>query len=80
MGLSIDERGMPREGDPPNREMYVARVGDKAPRNRQARTAGRGSDKVWILGELCCAPPSIGVRRECTVAHDERRTGMCPAL
>ena len=27
---------MPREGDPPNREMDVARVGDKALRKRQA--------------------------------------------
>ena len=36
VGLSIDERGMPREGDPPNREMDVARVGDKALRKRQA--------------------------------------------
>ena len=36
MGLSIDERRMPREGDPPNREMDVARVGDKALRKRQA--------------------------------------------
>ena len=36
VGLSIDERGMPREGDLPNREMDVARVGDKALRKRQA--------------------------------------------
>ena len=32
----MDERGMPREGDSPNREMDVARVGDKALRKRQA--------------------------------------------
>ena len=36
MGLFLDERGMPREGDSPNREMDVARVGDKALRKRQA--------------------------------------------
>ena len=36
MGLSIDGRWMPRKGDPPNREMDVARVRDKALRNRQA--------------------------------------------
>ena len=36
VGLSPDERGMPREGDSPNREMDVARVGDKALRKRQA--------------------------------------------
>ena len=34
--LSIDERGMPREGNSPNREMDVARMGDKAMRKRQA--------------------------------------------
>ena len=36
MGISIDEREMPREGDPPNREMDVARVSDKALRKREA--------------------------------------------
>ena len=36
VGISIDEREMPREGDRPNREMDVARVGDKALRKRQA--------------------------------------------
>ena len=36
MGLSLDEGGMPRAGDFPNREMDVARMGDKALRNRQA--------------------------------------------
>ena len=29
--------------------------------------------------QTCCACPSIGERRERTVAHDERRTGMCSA-
>ena len=31
VGLSIDEREMPREGDPLNRVVDVARVGDKRP-------------------------------------------------
>ena len=29
-GLSIDERGMPREEDSPSRELNVARVGNQA--------------------------------------------------
>ena len=36
MGLSTDEREMVREGDRPNREMDVARVGDRALSKRQA--------------------------------------------
>ena len=48
VGLSMDERGMPREGDSPNREMDVARVGDKALRKRRPswkKPTGRSSDK-----------------------------------
>ena len=75
MGLSIDEKEMPREGDPPNREMDVARVGDKALRKRQASWKQPLAEAVT----KCAASPSVGERRECTVAHDERRTGMCLA-
>ena len=75
VGLSIDEKGMPIEGDLPNREMDVAGVGDTALRKRQAswkqQLADAATKKTEPLGELCCASPSIGERRERTEAHDE---------
>ena len=62
------KRGMPREGDSPNREMDVARVGDKALRKQPQAEAATKTDPL--------AAPSIGERRERTVAHDEPE---CPA-
>ena len=48
MGLSTDERGMPRESDFPNREMDVARVGRQSTEKETGEletTTGRGGDK-----------------------------------
>ena len=82
MGLSPDERGMPREGDSPNRELDVARVGDKALRKRQAswkQPLAETATKTGPLANCAAVLHQLGGRRERTVAHDERRTGMRPA-
>ena len=73
VGLSTDEKGMPREGDLPNREMDVARVGDKALRKRQASWKQPLADAATKSEPLVnfAASPSNGRRRERTVAHDE---------
>ena len=60
--LSIDQRGMPREGDPPNREMDVARVGDKALRKRQTswrQPLAEAATKSEPLANCAARSPSI---------------------
>ena len=63
MGLSLDERGRPREGDFPNREMDVARVGDKALRKRQAswkRPLAEAATKTGPLAEFAARLHQLG--------------------
>ena len=74
MGLSIDERGMPGEGDSPNQEMDVARVGNKALRKRQAswrQPLAEAATKTEPLTDSAARLHQLGWRRERTVAHDE---------
>ena len=41
-------------------------------------TIERSGHEDWASGKFRCASPSSGRIRERTLAHDERRTGMCP--
>ena len=82
VGLSIDEKGMPREGDLANREIDVARVGDKALRKRQAswkQPLAEAATKTGTLADCAARLHQLGGRRARTMAHDERRERMCPA-
>ena len=78
MGLSIDERGY-RERVTPRTKRWTLPVWVTEHRKRRKQPLAEAATKTEPLGGLCCSPVSIGRRRERTVAHDERRTGMCPA-
>ena len=63
MGQSLDERGMPREGDFPNREMEFARMGDKALRKRQAswkQQLAEAATKTGPLAEFAARLHELG--------------------
>ena len=61
MGLSLDERGMPREGDSPNREVDVARVGDKVLRKRQASwKQQKAATKTGSLADFAARLQQLG--------------------
>ena len=63
MGLSLDKKGMPREGDFPNRGMDVARFGDKALRKRQAswkQPLAEAATKTGPLAEFAARLHQLG--------------------
>ena len=72
--MGSDERGMPREGDSPNRERWTfARVGNQALRKRQAswkQPLAEAATKTGPLADSAARLHRLG-RRERTVAHDE---------